>query len=209
MAIKLNLGCGSNVVDGWINVDYALGAKLAKYPLFSKLNKKLKIFKIDWSDKIFIYNLSKRFPWKDNAIDVIYCSHTLEHFTREDGHKFLIECHRILRPGGIIRIIVPDLGILVKYYREGKIRADEFVKKLGVLPQNSNNLVKKGLLYLISFPHKCMYDKQSLLNALKDVGFNAKSKGSFESNIDKIELIELDERTTDSVIIEAEKKREK
>ena len=42
--LKLNLGCGPVIIDGWINVDYAIGARLNKFLLFRKLNKKIGLF---------------------------------------------------------------------------------------------------------------------------------------------------------------------
>lgn len=45
--MKLNLGCGKEVVDGWVNVDYGLGAKLSKIPFFSSINKRTKLFDHD------------------------------------------------------------------------------------------------------------------------------------------------------------------
>ena len=59
--IKLNLGCGMQVVKGWINVDYSLGARLLKFRFFRLLNKKLNIFKVNWDSRIFIHDLLKTF----------------------------------------------------------------------------------------------------------------------------------------------------
>jgi len=67
--MKLNLGCGSQVVDGWVNVDYALGARFMKIPFFRSLNRKVKIFNLDWNDKIFLHDLTRKFPWADSSID--------------------------------------------------------------------------------------------------------------------------------------------
>lgn len=204
--IKLNLGCGLNVVDGWINVDYALGAKFVKFPFFSRLNKKFGFFTLDWSDQIYIYDLRKKFPWKDNVVDVVYSSHTLEHFTRVEGYNFLKECHRVLRSGGTLRIIVPDLSCLVKDYSDGKIRADIFLERLGVLYKSNDNLLNNVLIYFISFPHKCMYDALTLLTILKNIGFLPELKKAFDSEIEDIAMIELEERSKNAVIIEGIKK---
>ena len=91
--MKLNLGCGPQVTEGWVNVDYALGARLMKIPLFRIINKKVKLFKLDWNDKIYIHDLTKKFPWNDSTIDVIYSSHTLEHLSKNQGQRFLAECY--------------------------------------------------------------------------------------------------------------------
>ncbi|MBE0573824.1 methyltransferase domain-containing protein [Candidatus Dojkabacteria bacterium] len=109
---KLNLGCGDETPVGWVNVDYAPGAKLAKIPLINKFS----LTKVKWDKTIMIQNLLKNFPWETNTIDIIYSSHTLEHFTREEGQHFLKECHRVLKTGGLIRILVPDLkNFTLKY----------------------------------------------------------------------------------------------
>jgi len=108
--MKLNLGCGSQVVAGWTNVDWAPGARLAKLPLFKAINRKLRFFRADWHKDIVLHDLTRPFPWPEESVDVVYSSHTLEHPSKEEGLKFLKECHRVLRRGGIIRILVPDLA---------------------------------------------------------------------------------------------------
>jgi hypothetical protein len=57
--IKLNLGCGSHTPDSWINVDYALGAWVAKLLVVSMINKTFKIIKLDWTDQIVLHDLRK------------------------------------------------------------------------------------------------------------------------------------------------------
>jgi SAM-dependent methyltransferase len=203
--MKLNFGCGSQVIDGWVNVDYALGARLAKSPFFRILNKKIKLFDLNWDNRIYIHNLTKVFPWEDNSADIVYSSHTLEHLSRGQGLKFLSECHRVLRKGGIIRIVVPDLAHLVREYSEGRLRADEFVEKLGVLYKHSENPIKNRLLPFIQFPHKCMYDSVALLTILRDIGFNVRNREPFDSDIEDIKLIELEGRTQNAVIVEGSK----
>jgi predicted SAM-dependent methyltransferase len=200
--MKLNLGCGPQVPDGWINVDYALGARFMKIPFFQAFNKKVKLFDLDWNDKIYLYDLTKKFPWTDSSIDIIYSSHTLEHFSKEDGRTFLTECHRVLRKNGIIRIVVPDLRHFVAEYIEGRFPADEFVEKLDVLYKNSGNALKNRLSPFIQFPHKCMYDNEKLLEILNEIGFDATSRAGFDSNISDIRLVELEGRTENAVIVE-------
>ena len=98
--MKLNLGCGSQLPRDWVNVDYALGARIARIPLFRAINRRLKLFRMDWDDSIFLHDLTRPFPWADNSIDVVYSSHTLEHMSREMGQEFLHQCHRVLKPDG-------------------------------------------------------------------------------------------------------------
>ena len=55
-------------------------------------------------------DLLKGFPYPDGSMDVVYSSHVLEHFTRAQGLFLLREAHRVLKPGGILRIVVPNLA---------------------------------------------------------------------------------------------------
>lgn len=203
--MKLNLGCGPQVPEGWINVDYAFGARLATKPLFRALNKRLKFFAVDWHDSIFIHNLTERFPWSDGAVHTIYSSHTLEHLSREEGLFFLRESHRVLKTGGIIRIVVPDLAAFVNKYLSGELRANDFVERLGVLYEKKSSTLKTRLGSFIQFPHKCMYDTQTLLAILEEIGFKASSRKPFNSNIQDIQNVELEIRTVDAVIVEGKK----
>ena len=200
--MRLNLGCGSQVPEGWTNVDYALGARLFKIPFFYLINKYIKLFDLSWNDKIYIHDLRKKFPWDDDCVSTIYSSHTLEHFTRQDGRMFLSECYRVLSNNGIIRIVVPDLKYDITEYIEGRTRSEDFLDKLGVLYGNNNNALKNYLSPFIQFPHKCMYDSERLLLILKEIGFDASYRTPFESKISDIRLIELENRTKNAVIVE-------
>jgi SAM-dependent methyltransferase len=61
-------------------------------------------------------NLVKGVPFPDESFDVVYHSHLLEHFPKKDARNFLRECNRILRPGGVIRVVVPDLEAIARSY---------------------------------------------------------------------------------------------
>lgn len=203
--MKLNLGCGSQVIDGWINVDNSLGARLGKLFLFGPIIRKLGIFNIPWDNRIYLHDLTKKMPWGDSEIDIVYSSHTLEHLSREEGRKFLQECHRMLVPGGIIRILVPDLSFYIEEYQAGNIQADEFLGRLGVLYGTHRNPIKNKLMKYFQFPHKCMYDTKSLVDLLNVIGFKAKAKKALESDINDISEIELVDRTVNAVIVEGKK----
>jgi len=139
--MKLHLGCGATTPDGWLNVDYALGARLARVPLWRTVNRRLGVFDMDWDDRIVLHDLTKPFPWPDGAADAVYSSHTLEHLSKQDGLNFLKECYRVLKHGGWIRIVVPDLKCYVDEYLDGTLPAENFVEALGVDPQRTVRVV--------------------------------------------------------------------
>lgn len=94
--ILVNIGCGSVFHPGWINLDSApVGPAVRAHDARGPL------------------------PFADASVDVVYHAHMLEHLEADDARKFLAECHRVLRPGGIVRVVVPDLeGIAQVYLRE-------------------------------------------------------------------------------------------
>ena len=210
--LKINLGCGAVQPQGWVNVDYSLGARLSDIPLYRFINKRMKLFDIGpdgqvrvWDDKIFVHNLNNRFPWENESVDSIYCSHTLEHFSKQEGLTFLRECHRVMKKGGILRIVVPDLKNFVEEYTTGKMRADDFVENLGVLYEKKSSRLKNLLMTISQFPHRCMYDTVTLLTVFASLGFAAESKSPFISAISDIKDIEMEERTVHAVIVEGKK----
>jgi SAM-dependent methyltransferase len=68
------------------------------------------------SSAVISHNLNKGIPYKDASFQVVYHSHLLEHFSKECGHHLLLECCRVLKPGGILRVAVPDLERIVREY---------------------------------------------------------------------------------------------
>lgn len=95
--MKLNLGCGPHVMEGWENID--------EYPYKG----------------VKVYDLRQSLPYKTDSVDFIFTEHFFEHITREQGLGLLKECRRILRPKGVIRIVTPDLKHVAKLYLAGKI----------------------------------------------------------------------------------------
>ena len=91
--LYLNLGCGSHYKEGWTNVDFR-----------------------STGTGVIAHNLNNGIPFEDSSFDVVYHSHLLEHFPKKDAFKFIQECHRVLKDGGIIRVVVPDLEQIVRWY---------------------------------------------------------------------------------------------
>lgn len=89
----LNLGCGSRYHPEWVNVDIA-----------------------PHSPQVMQHDLSRRLPFSDASFDVVYHSAVLEHMRRADAPRFLMECYRVLKPGGILRVGVPDLEQICQLY---------------------------------------------------------------------------------------------
>jgi SAM-dependent methyltransferase len=111
----LNLGCGLKTSDkpGLINIDWSVYLRLRKMKILRPIvplligAERFKRFQT-LSDNIMVHDLAKGIPFDSDSVDVIYHSHMLEHLDRDVAVEFLAEARRVLRPGGIHRIVVPD-----------------------------------------------------------------------------------------------------
>lgn len=89
-AYRLNLGCAGIRKPGFINVD--------KYVPYSNV----------WRCDMY------KLPFKDGTIDLIYSSHSIEHLPIRQAEYALHDWYRILKPGGILFLALPDLGIIMQ-----------------------------------------------------------------------------------------------
>lgn len=88
-----NLGCGSRMHPDWINIDFQGDGK-----------------------NVLSWDLRHGLPLPDHSCDAVYSSHAIEHFDRDGARRFLLECRRVLKPGGVIRLVAPDLESIVRAY---------------------------------------------------------------------------------------------
>jgi len=135
--MKINLGAGTKALPGWVNVDIR--------PL----------------PGIDVVSDLRTLPFKDEAADLVYACHVLEHFGRHEYMDVLKEWHRILKPGGKIRLAMPDFKKCVMWYSE-HCQDGDLTEVLG--------LMMGGQKYPYDF-HKMIFDFRSLEKALQDTGF--------------------------------------
>ena len=144
--MKLNLGSGKDYVLGWVNVD------------------------VDTQNKVdVIANLNNRFPFKESSVDEIKAADILEHFTKEDGEKFLKECHRVLKPDGVISIRTHNIYQIFEQFRDDPKVLAYFL--YGGTSQTG-----------VFGSHKYGYSRDSLIHVLKKVGFEIVSFNNEETN---------------------------
>jgi SAM-dependent methyltransferase len=128
--VKVNLGSGMFVARGWINLDASLKALLkgwptfalrAVYPLLVKNGLKCEEFVTLLRNERFVHHdLRNGLPFPDASVDFLYSSHALHHLYRAEAAKLLAEGIRTLKPGGTLRIVVPDLEFIMSLYQQGK-----------------------------------------------------------------------------------------
>ena len=198
----LNLGCGGRTSssEDVVNIDWSIALRLKRsfagkhiVPYFLSGERLAEFQRLQ--DNILVHDLSKGIPFEDESVDVVYHSHMLEHLDREVVPFFMKEVRRVLRKGGIQRIVVPDLYPLVQAYiehvqlceREGAARAvhDEYIGRLieqSVRRESYGTSQQKGVrrwLENVCFgdarkrgeTHQWMYDKINLCWILQEGGF--------------------------------------
>jgi predicted SAM-dependent methyltransferase len=140
--IKLHLGCGPrNFGDDWVHIDGG---------------------DYDHLDSYDIINL----PVDDNSVDLIYASHVLEYFDREEAGDILGKWFKALKAGGVLRLAVPDFHAMVRLYFEQNLPLETFLGPLyGKMKMGGETIY-----------HKTTYDQESLVKLLEEkVGFSETS----------------------------------
>lgn len=133
--MKLHLGCGRRYIPGFIHIDA-----------------------VDYSHVDHVTTIDNLSFIPDNSVELIYNCHVLEHFKRRDVGRVLREWHRVLRPGGTLRISVPDFAKICEVYQ-----------KFGQLDLVIGPLFgRQDYLYNI---HYNVFDFATLSRVLENAGF--------------------------------------
>lgn len=89
----LNVGCGARFHPAWVNVDA-----------------------VPASPEVRAIDVRAGLPFGDGEFAAVYSSHVLEHLAVDDAAALLKQIHRVLAPGGIVRVVVPDLEAIAREY---------------------------------------------------------------------------------------------
>lgn len=209
--MKINVGCGQFPTAGWKNFDNSLTIRLAKIPGISHA---LSARHPDPDYRRFLdlcrsgaveYAAAQRMPIKTGTADVVYSAHMLEHLYPREARDFLTEAKRVLRPGGIIRLAMPDLEMLVRAYLQHGDANLLVEKSLLAVPECLG--LSNKLRFLIAgnrHHHAWMYDGRSLCRLLTQCNFSdAVVLPAGSTRIPDPEPLDLNERADQSVYVEA------
>jgi predicted SAM-dependent methyltransferase len=159
--LKLHLGCGSNRKPGWVNVD-----------LFNP------------SADVAL-DLRERLPFDDGTVAEIHSEHVLGHFDYPtDTRHLLAECLRVLEPGGIFNIGVPDHQRAFKAYAERdheyfamrRLRSYLLTEPATLMHQLNYCIREEGL-------HKYSFDEETLMSVLTGIGFEGIARRPFNPSL--------------------------
>jgi len=141
--MKLHLGCWKRNIPGWVHIDQC------------------DLPHIDYQHRV------DRLPMiEDGAAELVYASHVLEYFDRVEVGDVLAEWRRVLKPGGMLRLAVPDIEPLIDVFRE----TGSLDRILGPLFGRMEVDTGNGRARVIY--HKTVYDFPSLRAVLVANGFD-------------------------------------
>jgi predicted SAM-dependent methyltransferase len=177
--VLLNIGCGPEMNGNFINLDYSW---------FPSLD-------VCWDI------VKKKYPFPDGCMEGIYTEHCLEHIPYESCIENIKEFHRLLKPGGTLRIIVPDAQIYFDLYQARK--TDKSVK----LPYSDREETPDISINRIfrSHGHLFIYDFETFQLNLQKAGFKNIVKETFRKGRDNRLLIDREHRAVESLYVEATK----
>lgn len=151
----LNLGSGPRGIDDnkWINID-------------------------GFKDKNVHHccDFSRGLPFSAGTFDGIFCEHVLEHFDFGNGKLLMKECLRVLKPGGVIRIVVPDGNKILRAYFDNAEFIINYKQCENKFPMEAVNK-----WFYQRYEHQCIYDADYLTDMLRKAGFTSAVQKEFRS----------------------------
>ncbi len=178
----VNLGCGPFLTPGYVNLDYR------------------------WVPGIdVVWDLKRALPFPDNRFQGAFCEHCLEHFDESELLDVLKDIHRVLRPGGRVRLVVPSLEIHARNYLAARAQSDSPApaREMNRVFYDGHRTMRHS--HWINDGHHFIHDFPSLAAALQATGFTAITHASFQVGRDPRLLIDQAAREHESLYVEAEK----
>ncbi|HBI16893.1 MAG TPA: hypothetical protein DDY52_01920 [Candidatus Moranbacteria bacterium] len=180
--IMLNIGCGTDYKQGWINIDN---------------NSENNIKKLDLK-----WDLRCALPFPDDCVDFIYSEHFFEHLTVDEGKKSLRDFFRVLKKGGVMRTSMPNLKDVVEMYLNPEWKKSCMIKKFGLdYIQTSAEMINVSFRH---WGHKWLYDYEELKRRLVEIGcVNIEQCLLGQSKYDDLKNLEI--RNESTLIVEVTK----
>ena len=148
---RLHIGCGNNALRGWLNTDLDPGR-----------------------DQISL-DATQPFPFADGVFDYVYSEHMIEHVSWSEGRAMLFECRRVLKPGGVIRLVTPDLRRLMHLLAGPLSEIEEAYLDYSIsayrLPSGPSRAVHVVNNFMRAWGHQHIYDEAALREQLAVAGF--------------------------------------
>lgn len=170
--LNVQYGCGLNAPDGWLNYDASLGILLQRIPLSRIIAGKMgPVF----PPAVKFGDIVRGLPIKERSCSAIYCSHVLEHLSLTDFRVALKNTYIYLKPGGIFRLVLPDLEHHIHVYLKSTEldAAIQFIESTYLGTQDRpRGIVGFMRSWLGNSKHLWMWDYKALAKELENAGFD-------------------------------------
>ncbi len=183
-------GCGLSAPKNWINFDVSPTLRIQKIPLMGFLFGP--VLNVKFPGNVKYGDIIKGLPVAENSVDGIYCSHTLEHLALNDLRTALQNTYKVLKVGGVFRMVLPDLEFYAREYISNLALGDvnssyQFLENsmLGI-KQRPRGLSGFASVVLGNSHHLWMWDYLSLSKELDAVGFKAIRRCDFGDSDDRM-----------------------
>ena len=166
--VKLNLGSGHWKLPGWLNVDLDFGSMPG-----------------------VCADLATVLPFRDASVDLMHSEDFIDQLELEQARVFLDECHRILKPGGVIRILTPDLEKLAQLYLHDPETLQSLWKEHVGVPLQSGT---PGEIFNVGMRfagHTFLYDGETFMRVAADSGFEARRVHYQHSEVPELQGLDL------------------
>lgn len=211
-AVYLNVGCGLDAPPEWLNIDASPTLRLCAIPFVGPLIRTV-LKAPRWPSNAVYGDVVKGLPLAPGSCALVFASHVLEHLSLADFHAAVKNLHAYLRPGGTLRIIVPDLEAEARGYllslqdKSFPLPAVELMKKLNLGCEGKRGGFFRRMKAVFSNSrHQWMWDERTLSEALRSHGFGPIRRRNYGDWSDKIfSLVENKERHQGSICLEAVK----
>lgn len=199
----LNLGCGPVQPAGWINIDGSFRARLASRlsPLDRMLVRLGVLPPTEFGPQTHIANLFRPLPYATSSVAAIYAGEVWEHFEYTDAARLTAECLRVLAPGGVLRVCVPDGQVFWGQYLR-LIDAGDLPALKAHVALFFREICTKPTLGSYGHFHKWQFDEPQLVDLFVTAGFREVGRrGYHDSRIPNIADVER----SDFLIVEGVK----
>lgn len=161
--LKLHLGCGNNPKPGWVNVDLKKSADIR-------------------------LDLREPLPFQDASCSLVYSEHFVEHLDYpEPAGSFVKECYRVLQPGGVLSLAVPDIELVLRSYVLGGTEEYYAQRDKHYPAWCRTEMERINFNFSQMGEHRFSYDFETLQGFLESAGFRQVRQRSFDPALDSRE----------------------